>query len=157
MKMKYYLIGLLMVSTVLFSFTFYQTKPWAVPEKMPRWQIRSKAMLKQLRLVRNCGLNIVRHVTVKPEQAMGPKLRNWKRLWKKCQHQLCKDNRTANFIIKSLRVVKKCLLLKRKSLMLKTYGQWLIILEALRSNSREETSLKNLSSTRQIFYFIGVQ
>lgn len=33
MKMKYYLIGLLMVSTVLFSFTFYQTKPWAVPEK----------------------------------------------------------------------------------------------------------------------------
>jgi mono/diheme cytochrome c family protein len=33
MKMKYYLIGLLMVSSVFFSFTYYQTKPWAVPEK----------------------------------------------------------------------------------------------------------------------------
>jgi len=33
MKMKYYLIALLMVSTVFFSFTYYQTKPWAVPEK----------------------------------------------------------------------------------------------------------------------------
>src|SRR6187431_3538627 len=33
MKMKYYLIGLLMVSTVFFSFTYYQTKPWVVPEK----------------------------------------------------------------------------------------------------------------------------
>jgi len=33
MKMKYYLIGLLMVSSVCFSFTYYQAKPWAVPEK----------------------------------------------------------------------------------------------------------------------------
>jgi len=33
MKMKYYLIGLLMVSSAFFSFTYYQTKPWAVPEK----------------------------------------------------------------------------------------------------------------------------
>ena len=33
MKMNYYLIGLLMVSSVLFSFTYYQAKPWAVPEK----------------------------------------------------------------------------------------------------------------------------
>ena len=33
MKMKYYLIGLLMVSSVFFSFTYYQAKPWAVPEK----------------------------------------------------------------------------------------------------------------------------
>ena len=34
MKMKYYLIGLLMVSSVFFlSFTYYQTKPWPVPEK----------------------------------------------------------------------------------------------------------------------------
>ena len=31
--MKYYLIGLLMVSSALFSFTYNQTKPWAVPEK----------------------------------------------------------------------------------------------------------------------------
>jgi len=33
MKTKYYLIGLLMVSCVFFSFTYYQAKPWAVPEK----------------------------------------------------------------------------------------------------------------------------
>ena len=33
MKMNYYLIGLLMVSSVLYSFTYYQAKPWAVPEK----------------------------------------------------------------------------------------------------------------------------
>jgi len=33
MKMKYYLVGLLMVSSIFFSFTYYQTKPWAVPEK----------------------------------------------------------------------------------------------------------------------------
>ncbi len=33
MKMKYYLIGLLMISSAFFSFTYYQTKPWAVPEK----------------------------------------------------------------------------------------------------------------------------
>ena len=33
MKMKYCLIGLLMVSSVFFSFTIYQAKPWAVPEK----------------------------------------------------------------------------------------------------------------------------
>ena len=31
--MKYYLIGLLMVSSAFFSFTYYQTKPWPVPEK----------------------------------------------------------------------------------------------------------------------------
>ena len=33
MKMNYYLIGLLMVSSLLYSFTYYQAKPWAVPEK----------------------------------------------------------------------------------------------------------------------------
>ena len=33
MKMKCYLTGLLMVSSVFFSFTYDQTKPWAVPEK----------------------------------------------------------------------------------------------------------------------------
>ena len=33
MKMKCYLTGLLMVSSVFFSFTYNQTKPWAVPEK----------------------------------------------------------------------------------------------------------------------------
>src|SRR5688572_16242910 len=33
MKMKYYLIALLLVSTFFFSFTYYQAKPWAVPEK----------------------------------------------------------------------------------------------------------------------------
>ena len=33
MKMNYYLIGLLMVSSALYSFTYYQAKPWAVPEK----------------------------------------------------------------------------------------------------------------------------
>jgi len=33
MKMNYYLIGLLMVSSVLYSFTYYQAKPWSVPEK----------------------------------------------------------------------------------------------------------------------------
>jgi mono/diheme cytochrome c family protein len=33
MKMKYYLIGLLMVSSVFFSFTYYQAKPWPVPDK----------------------------------------------------------------------------------------------------------------------------
>src|SRR5687768_11632008 len=33
MKTKNFLIGLLMVSSILFSFTYYQTKPWAVPEK----------------------------------------------------------------------------------------------------------------------------
>lgn len=31
--MKYNLIGMLMVSSLLYSFTYYQTKPWAVPEK----------------------------------------------------------------------------------------------------------------------------
>ncbi|HZX72827.1 MAG TPA: cytochrome c [Cyclobacteriaceae bacterium] len=33
MKANYYLIVLLMVSSVFFSFTYYQTKPWVVPEK----------------------------------------------------------------------------------------------------------------------------
>jgi len=33
MKTKYYLIGLLLVSSVLYSFTFYQAKPWVVPDK----------------------------------------------------------------------------------------------------------------------------
>jgi len=33
MKTKYYLVGLLLVSSVIFSFTYYQTKPWVVPEK----------------------------------------------------------------------------------------------------------------------------
>ena len=33
MKTKFYLIGLLLVSCVLCSFTYYQAKPWAVPEK----------------------------------------------------------------------------------------------------------------------------
>ena len=33
MKMKYYLIGLLMVSAIFFSFTYDQEKPWEVPEK----------------------------------------------------------------------------------------------------------------------------
>src|SRR5690349_13638454 len=33
MKTKYYLIGLLLVSTALFSFTYYQAKPWPVPDK----------------------------------------------------------------------------------------------------------------------------
>ena len=31
--MNYYLIGLLMISSFLYSFTYYQAKPWAVPEK----------------------------------------------------------------------------------------------------------------------------
>lgn len=31
--MKYYLIGLLMVSAIFFSFTYDQEKPWEVPEK----------------------------------------------------------------------------------------------------------------------------
>ena len=33
MKTKYYLVGLLLVSGVFFSFTYYQAKPWAVPDK----------------------------------------------------------------------------------------------------------------------------
>jgi mono/diheme cytochrome c family protein len=33
MKTKYYLIVLVLVSSVLYSFTYYQAKPWAVPEK----------------------------------------------------------------------------------------------------------------------------
>jgi mono/diheme cytochrome c family protein len=33
MKTKYYLIGLLMLSVVFYSFTDFQAKPWAVPEK----------------------------------------------------------------------------------------------------------------------------
>jgi len=33
MKTKFYLIGLLMASGVFYSFTYYQAKPWAVPEK----------------------------------------------------------------------------------------------------------------------------
>src|SRR6478609_5557162 len=33
MKTKFYLIGLLLASSILYSFTAYQTKPWAVPDK----------------------------------------------------------------------------------------------------------------------------
>lgn len=33
MKTKYYLIGLLLVSTALYSFTVDQGKPWPVPDK----------------------------------------------------------------------------------------------------------------------------
>ena len=33
MKTKFHLIGLLLVSGVLCSFTYYQAKPWVVPEK----------------------------------------------------------------------------------------------------------------------------
>jgi mono/diheme cytochrome c family protein len=33
MKTKYYLIGLLMLSGALYSFTYFQAKPWAVPDK----------------------------------------------------------------------------------------------------------------------------
>jgi len=33
MKTKFYLIGLLLISSSLCSFTYYQAKPWAVPEK----------------------------------------------------------------------------------------------------------------------------
>jgi len=33
MKTQYYLIGLLMLSSVFYSFTYYQAKPWAVPDK----------------------------------------------------------------------------------------------------------------------------
>jgi len=33
MKARYYLIGLLLVSSVFSSFTVYQAKPWAVPDK----------------------------------------------------------------------------------------------------------------------------
>lgn len=33
MKTKYYLIGLLIISSSFYSFTYYQAKPWTVPEK----------------------------------------------------------------------------------------------------------------------------
>jgi mono/diheme cytochrome c family protein len=33
MKTNYYLVGLLLVSSVLYSFTYYQAKAWPVPEK----------------------------------------------------------------------------------------------------------------------------
>jgi mono/diheme cytochrome c family protein len=33
MKTKIYLIGLLIISSVFFSFTYHQAKPWVVPEK----------------------------------------------------------------------------------------------------------------------------
>jgi mono/diheme cytochrome c family protein len=33
MKTNYCLVGLLIVSAVFFSFTYYQAKPWAVPDK----------------------------------------------------------------------------------------------------------------------------
>src|SRR6478609_9893448 len=33
MKTKYYLIALLLASGAICSFTYYQAKPWAVPEK----------------------------------------------------------------------------------------------------------------------------
>lgn len=33
MRATYYLIGLLATSTFLYSFTFFQTKPWVVPDK----------------------------------------------------------------------------------------------------------------------------
>jgi mono/diheme cytochrome c family protein len=33
MKTNFYLIGLLMLSGIFYSFTYYQAKPWVVPEK----------------------------------------------------------------------------------------------------------------------------
>ncbi|HEU5290429.1 MAG TPA: c-type cytochrome [Cyclobacteriaceae bacterium] len=33
MKTKFYLIGLVLLSSIMYSFTYYQAKPWAVPEK----------------------------------------------------------------------------------------------------------------------------
>jgi len=36
MKTKIYVIGFVIISSVFFSFTYYQVKPWLAPEKEAR-------------------------------------------------------------------------------------------------------------------------
>ena len=60
MKTKIYVIGSLIVSSVLFSFTYYQVKPWLVPEKNARVKNPVKADTESIKIgkdlwIRHCG------------------------------------------------------------------------------------------------------
>ena len=48
--MNCYLTGLLMVSSLLYSFTYYQAKPWAVPEKNAKMANPIKADAESLKI-----------------------------------------------------------------------------------------------------------
>ena len=49
MRTNNYLIGLLLISTFLYSFTFYQSKPWVVPEKYEKMTNPVKADAESLK------------------------------------------------------------------------------------------------------------
>ena len=50
MKTKYFLTGLLLISSVFFSFTYYQVKPWVVPEKNAKMANPVKADAESLKI-----------------------------------------------------------------------------------------------------------
>ena len=50
MKTNYYLIGCLVVSSVFYSFTYYQVKPWLVPEKNAKMRNPIKADAEVLKI-----------------------------------------------------------------------------------------------------------
>ncbi|HEU5289203.1 MAG TPA: c-type cytochrome, partial [Cyclobacteriaceae bacterium] len=60
MKTKIYLIGLLMISSVFFSFMNYQVKPWLAPEKNARERNPVKRDTESIKVgkdiwIRHCG------------------------------------------------------------------------------------------------------
>lgn len=60
MKTKIYLTGLLIISSVLFSFTYHQVKPWLAPEKEARMKNPVKTDTESIKVgkdlwIRHCG------------------------------------------------------------------------------------------------------
>jgi len=61
MKTKIYIIGLVIISSVLFSFTYNQVKPWLAPEKNARMKNPVKADTESIKIgkdmwIRHCGV-----------------------------------------------------------------------------------------------------
>jgi mono/diheme cytochrome c family protein len=50
MKTKHYVIGLLLLSSVFYSFTYYQAKPWVVPDKNAKMANPVKANAEALKI-----------------------------------------------------------------------------------------------------------
>ena len=60
MKTKIYIIGLLLISSVLFSFKYSQVKPWLAPEKYARMKNPVKSDTESIKVgkdlwIRHCG------------------------------------------------------------------------------------------------------
>jgi mono/diheme cytochrome c family protein len=57
MKTRIYLIGLVIVSNVFFSFAYYQVKPWDVPEKDKKMRNPVKADTEVLKIGKDLWIN----------------------------------------------------------------------------------------------------